>query len=146
MTKKRRRFVTITKKLIKELESQRDKLMEYDNHLEILEDRNSYSKTDGEFIIDFLFFPNPTDTLIFIPFLDSFPSRYNRLPATAVADSSYGSEENYRFMQENGRDVLSHIAIFVQNSAPAINPTHSILIVFIIMCNRTIMFVRWANT
>ncbi|EXY33213.1 hypothetical protein M080_4472, partial [Bacteroides fragilis str. 3397 T10] len=36
------------KKQIKELESHRDKLMEYDNHLDILGERNSYSKTDHD--------------------------------------------------------------------------------------------------
>lgn len=30
---------------------------------------------------------------------------YHRFPATAVADSGYGSEENYRFMDETGMDA-----------------------------------------
>lgn len=118
------------KKQIKELESQREKLDEYDRHLDILGERNSYSKTDNDatfmhmkedamnngqtkpgynlqiatenqFITDFALFPNPTDTLTLIPFLDSFYNRYGRLSKTAVADSGYGSEENYRFMNEN---------------------------------------------
>ena len=131
------------KKQIKELEACRDKLMEYDNHLDILGERNSYSKTDrdatfmrmkedamkngqtkpgynlqigteNQFIIDFGIFPNPTDTLTLIPFLNSFRQRYNRLPATGVADSGYGSEENYRFMEENGvrpkADILPKVS------------------------------------
>lgn len=102
--------------------------MEYDNHLNTLGERNSYSKTDTDatfmrikedamrngqtkpeynlqigtqkqFIIDFRLFPNPT---ILIPFFHSFQRRYNRLPTIGVADSGYGSEENYRFMQERG--------------------------------------------
>ena len=62
----------------------------------------SYNKqiaTENQFIIHFDFFSNPTDTLTFIPFSKSFLTRYNRLPSTAVADSGYGSEENYRFME-----------------------------------------------
>lgn len=131
------------RKQIKELETCRDKLMEYDNHLDILGERNSYSKTDrdatfmrmkedamkngqtkpgynlqtgteNQFIIDFGIFPNPTDTLTLIPFLNSFRQRYNRLPATGVADSGYGSEENYRFMEENGvrpkADILPKVS------------------------------------
>lgn len=131
------------KKQIKELETCRDKLMEYDNHLDILGERNSYSKTDrdatfmrmkedamkngqtkpgynlqtgteNQFIIDFGIFPNPTDTLTLIPFFDSFRQRYNRLPVTGVADSGYGSEENYRFMEENGvrpkADILPKVS------------------------------------
>ena len=34
-------------------------------------------------------------------FLTSFQRRYGRMASTAVADSGYGSEENYRFMEEN---------------------------------------------
>ena len=36
------------KKQVRELEGYRDKLMEYDNHLEVLGERNSYSKTDPD--------------------------------------------------------------------------------------------------
>ena len=34
------------KKQVRELEGYRDKLIEYDNHLDTLGERNSYSKTD----------------------------------------------------------------------------------------------------
>jgi len=57
--------------------------------------------TENQFIPDFSLFPNPTDTLTLIPFFSSFCEHYNRLPRTAVADSGYGSEENYRFMEEH---------------------------------------------
>ena len=121
------------KKQIKELEKHRDKLGEYDDRLEQIGERNSMSKTDpdatfmrmkedamnngqtkpgynlqisaeNQFITDFALFPNPTDTLTLIPFFNSFLSRYGHLPQTAVADSGYGSEENYRFMDEAGMD------------------------------------------
>jgi hypothetical protein len=35
-------------------------------------------------------------------FLTSFQRRYGHMASTVVADSGYGSEENYRFMEENG--------------------------------------------
>lgn len=118
------------KKQIKELETHRDKLIEYDDHLHTLDGRNSYSKTDkdatfmrmkedamnngqtkpgynlqigteNQFITDFALFPNPTDTLTLIPFMGSFLNRYNRFPDVGVADAGYGSEENYRFMEKN---------------------------------------------
>lgn len=63
---------------------------------------NLQVSTENRFITDFALFPNPTDTLTLIPFLNSFPGRYHRLPSTVVADSGYGSEENYRFMEEAG--------------------------------------------
>ncbi len=90
------------KKQVRELEGYRDKLIEYDNHLDTLGERNSYSKTDpgatfmrmkedamkngqtkpgynlqigteNQFITDFCLFPNPTDTLTLIPFFPLFP-------------------------------------------------------------------------
>ena len=118
-------------KMFKELERHGEKLAEYNSRLEQMEGRNSISKTDpsatfmrmkedamcngqtkpgynlqisseNQFITDFALFPNPTDTLTFIPFLGSFPGRYGRFPKRVVADSGYGSEENYRFMDEVG--------------------------------------------
>lgn len=118
-------------KMFKELEKHGEKLAEYNSCLEQMEGRNSISKTDpsatfmrmkedamcngqtkpgynlqisseNQFITDFALFPNPTDTLTFIPFLGSFPGRYGRFPKRVVADSGYGSEENYRFMDEAG--------------------------------------------
>ena len=122
------------KKQIKELEKHRDKLQEYDSRLKEIGERNSMSKTDpqatfmrmkedamnngqtkpgdnlqisteNQFITDFALFPNPTDTLTLIPFFNSFLNRYGHLPSVAVADSGYGSEENYRFMDEAGMDA-----------------------------------------
>lgn len=118
-------------KQIKVLESHCEKLAEYNRHMRILGKRNSYSKTDpdatfmhmkedpmgngqlkpgynlqigteNQFMLDFGLYPNPTDTLTLIPFENSFHERYNRFPLEGVADSGYGSEENYRFMDENG--------------------------------------------
>ncbi|MCQ2101590.1 MAG: IS1182 family transposase, partial [Fibrobacter sp.] len=115
----------------KELEQHKAKLEEYDQHLENLSERNSYSKTDrdatfmrmkedamkngqtkpgynlqisteNQFITDFGLFPNPTDTLTTIPFLTSFKERYGHLAQEVTADSGYGSEENYDFMERNG--------------------------------------------
>ncbi len=118
-------------KAIKTLEDKLlPKFEEYERHLDTLANRNSYSKTDtdatfmrmkedhmlngqlkpaynvqisteNQFISHYDFYPNPTDTLTLIPFLNSFENRYNILPGKVVADSGYGSEENYEFMQEN---------------------------------------------
>ena len=119
------------KRQAKELERQRDKLKEYDSRLEQMGERNSMSKTDSDatfmrmkedamnngqtkpgynlqiatenqFLVDFGLFPNPGDTLTMPLFLASFHRRYGRFPYEGVADSGYGSEENYRFMEENG--------------------------------------------
>ena len=119
------------KKDIRELGQMGEKLNEYDGRLEQMGDRNSMSKTDpdatfmrmkedamnngqtkpgynlqiateNQFLVDFGLFPNPGDTLTMPLFLTSFQRRYGRMASVAVADSGYGSEENYRFMEENG--------------------------------------------
>ena len=119
------------KKQIKQLEEHADKLSEYDEKLRIMGDRNSYSKTDhsatfmrmkedamnngqtkpgynlqigteNQFILDFGLFQTPGDPFTMIPFYNSFFSRYGKLPQSGVADAGYGSEENYRFMEESG--------------------------------------------
>lgn len=118
-------------KAIKMLENKHlPKLQEYEKHLETLGSRNSYSKTDpsatfmrmkedhmmngqlkpaynvqigteNQFFTHYDFYPNPTDTLTYIPFMNGFNERYGFLPQKAVADSGYGSEENYEFMEVN---------------------------------------------
>lgn len=149
--------------------------MEYDNHLDILGGRNSYSKTDhdatfmrmkedamkngqtkpgynlqigteNQFITDFGLFPNPTDTLTLIPFFTSFLHRYDRLPGIGVADSGYGSEENYRFMQENGIEAFVKYNFSIKSSVPVMPPIRSIPRAFIIMKMRIITFARWDST
>ena len=139
------------KRRIKELEKHRDKLGEYDGRLEQLGGRNSMSKTDpdatfmrmkedamnngqtkpgynlqlsaeNQFITDFALFPNPTDTLTLIPFFNSFLNRYGHLPPVAVADSGYGSEENYRFMDEAGMEAYVKYNRFHLEQRPRYKP------------------------
>ena len=139
------------KRQIKQLEEHRDKLQEYDNHLAVMGERNSYSKTDpdatfmrmkedamnngqtkpgynlqiateNQFITNFALYPNPTDTLTFIPFEEMFFSRYSRFAKTAVADSGYGSEENYRFMDGNGTEAFVKYNYFHKEQKPRYKP------------------------
>lgn len=131
VTKEQKEERKALKKRIKQLNEHADKLDEYDGKLHVLGDRNSYSKTDrdatfmrmkedamnngqtkpgynlqigteNQFILDFGLFQSPGDTLTMIPFFNSFIERYGKLPRTGVADAGYGSEENYRFMEEAG--------------------------------------------
>jgi transposase len=118
-------------KQLKDLEEKHlPKLQEYEDHLKTMGSRNSYSKTDpsatfmrmkedhmgngqlkpaynvqigteNQFITNFKFYPNPTDTRTFKSFLLWGKSRYERLPEKAIADAGYGSEENYEFMEQN---------------------------------------------
>ena len=45
-------------------------------------------------------YANPTDTLTFIPHLNSFEELYNQKLEEVIADSGYGSQENYEFLEE----------------------------------------------
>ena len=83
----------------------------------------SYTVTiENQFIIDFRLFPNPTDTLTLIPFFHSFQRHYNCLPSIAVTDSGYGSEENYRFMQERGIEAFVKNNYFHKEQCPRYTP------------------------
>jgi transposase len=117
------------------------KLQEYENHLNTLGNRNSYSKTDpdatfmrmkddymkngqlkpaynlqigteSQFLTHFDFFPNPADFLTFISFNKGFYERYKKMPEKEVADSGYGSEENYEFMQNNNIEAFVKYPLF----------------------------------
>ena len=107
------------------------KLDEYDRHLEILGERNSYSKTDpdatfmhmkedamnngqtkpgynvqiateNQYIVNYDLYWRPTDYGTLIPFLESFYDKFGFYSSEIVADSGYGSEQNYEFMFANG--------------------------------------------
>ena len=136
---------------IKELEAHRQKLKEYDDRLHTIGERNSMSKTDpdatfmrmkedymrngqtkpgynlqisaeNQFITDFALYHNPTDTLTLPSFLDSFHNRYDIVPSTIVADSGYGSEENYRFMEESGMQAYVKYNRFHMEQRPRFKP------------------------
>ena len=149
--KERKKVRRERKKQIRELEKHRDKLNEYDSRLQQMQERNSMSKTDpdatfmrmkedamnngqtkpgynlqlsaeNQFITDFALYPNPTDTLTLIPFFHSFLGRYGHLPSVAVADSGYGSEENYRFMDEAGMEAYVKYNRFHIEQRPRYKP------------------------
>jgi len=106
------------------------KLDEYKIKEEILEGRNSYSKTDNDatfmrmkedhmkngqlkpgynvqittnnqIITNYDTFANPTDTLTLPVHIESFKQLYGEVPETVTADSGYGSEQNYEYLEAN---------------------------------------------
>lgn len=103
---------------------------------------NLQTGTEKQFIIDFRPFPNPTDTLTLIPFFHSFHHRYNCLPDIGVAGSGYGSEENYRFMQENGIEAFVKYNYFHKEWRPRCTPNPFQRKVSITMRGKIITFVR----
>lgn len=150
-TKEEKQAVRTKKKQLKELEKKRNKLQEYDQHLEIMGERNSYSKTDpdatfmhmkedamrngqtkpgynlqiateNQFITDFALYANRTDTLTLPSFLESFKLRYHRYTKTVVADSGYGSEENYLFMDVHNMEAYVKYNYFHKEQRPRYTP------------------------
>ena len=120
------------RKALREMENDAVPRMErYKEQLATMGTRNSYSKTDpdatfmrmkedamlngqlkpgynvqmsteNQFITNFGIYQRPTDTLTMIGYLESFRSRYGMQSQEIVADSGYGSEENYEYMFSNG--------------------------------------------
>ena len=111
------------------LEEWLDKLNIYEKHLNILGERNSYSKTDhdatfmrlkddhmkngqlkpayniqcatnGGYIVGIEGFNNPTDVRTLTPFMDKLLKKYDTKINGVVADSGYESEENYLYLRE----------------------------------------------
>jgi len=134
-TKEEKKARKAKEKVARELSKMQEKEAEYEQHLNTIGDRNSYSKTDpdatfmhmkedamnngqlkpgynvqigtnNQYITQIGFYPNPTDTLTMPDFLESYKKDYGSYPKKAVADSGYGSEQNYEFMEENGIEAF----------------------------------------
>ena len=109
------------------------KMKEYEDKLEILGERNSYSKTDhdasfmrmkedamnngqtkpgyniqisteNQFITHYSTSWRAADWGTFIDHMESFGERYGRHSREVVADSGYGNEENYEYLDIKGID------------------------------------------
>lgn len=121
-----------------------DKLSEYEKHLSICGDRNSYSKTDhdatfmhmkedyymrtgifkpgyniqlgvsDEYILMAKTYPNPNDTKTFIPFLEAYKKAYGYYPKTPVADAGYGSYDNYLYCISRGLELYQKYSYYEQ--------------------------------
>ena len=120
------------RKALKQIETDSmPRMNRYREQLKTMGSRNSYSKTDpdatfmrmkedamlngqlkpsynvqisteNQFITNFGIYQRPTDTLTMISYLESFKARYGMQSEEIVADSGYGSEENYEYMFSNG--------------------------------------------
>lgn len=107
------------------------KLEQYEQSLETLGERNSYSKTDpdatfmrmkddhmgngqlkpaynaqisteNQFITHVSLHQKPNDTTTLEPHLDGFEEAYQKQSKEVVADAGYGSEENYEMLENKG--------------------------------------------
>ena len=126
---------TQLQKHIELLEEYTERLKEYSRKLEVLGDRNSYSKTDPDatfmrmkedamlngqlkpaynlqlgvdsgYISWLALSPRPTDTSTLIPFLTGMEATLKHRYPVVVADAGYESSENYLYLEENGQRCL----------------------------------------
>jgi transposase len=128
------------KKVAKELQKLQEehlpKLEKYEKDLEILGDRNSYSKTDpdatfmrmkedhmkngqlkpaynpqisteNQFITHVSIHQTPNDTTTLESHLNGFEQAYGKQSKEVVADAGYGSEENYEMLEN--KDITAYV-------------------------------------
>lgn len=124
-----------TKKQLKQLEEDHlTRLEKYENQLEILGERNSYSKTDqdavfmrlkddhmqngqlkpayntqisteDQFITHYSIHQTAGDTTTLETHIDGFEQQYGKQSKEVIADAGYGSEENYEMMEQKQIDA-----------------------------------------
>jgi len=111
-------------------------LNKYEQQQQILGQRNSYSKTDpdatfmrmkedhmgngqlkpgynwqistnDQYILSYSIHQNPTDTTTLSAHMERFRQLHGTLPEVLVADSGYGSEQNYEYLEQN--DVNAYV-------------------------------------
>lgn len=121
---------SVIRKTKKKCADLRDRELKYTEQLEILGERNSYSKTDTDatfmrmkedhmrngqlkagynlqvasnhqFVLGYDLYPNPTDTRTLGPFLNTMVDTFQHLPEKIVGDSGYGSESNYEMIMDD---------------------------------------------
>jgi hypothetical protein len=73
---------------------------------------NVQISTENQLITHVDFFSNPTDFLTFKPFVGGYEQHYDRMAEKVVADSGYGSEENYEFMEINKIEAFVKYPMF----------------------------------
>ena len=102
-----------------------EKLKEYEEKLETLGERNSYSKTDSDAtflqlknenlrpaynvqistsnqcVLNYSIHQTASDTNTFVPHMEKFKELHNSSPSIVVADGAYGCMENWEYCEEN---------------------------------------------
>jgi hypothetical protein len=56
--------------------------------------------TEGQFVVGFSVHQRPGDPGCLVPHLQGVKERLGRLPKNVIADSAYGSEENYAYLEQ----------------------------------------------
>lgn len=140
----------IVKSKINQLEKSAEKIEKYEKQEETLKGRNSYSKTDSDatfmrmkndalqaaynvqlssenqFITNFSVSQNASDTATFPEHFEKIVERGKKyIPQNNVADSAYGSEENYTLLEKHGvGNYLKYSSFYQDTKGENKNPFH----------------------
>lgn len=150
--KKHKSKVQQLKQAIRQLsEDYLPRLQQYEDQQETLDGRNSYSKTDtdatfmrmkedhmgngqlkaaynvqigteDQFVLGYTIHQNPGDPGCLIPHLKQTKQQLGRLPDNIVADSAYGSEENYAYLEQEQLGNYLKYNTFYQEHRPHFKP------------------------
>jgi transposase len=116
-------------------------LDKYKDQQQVLQQRNSYSKTDtdatfmrlkedhmkngqlkpaynlqlssnNQYIVNYTLHQNPTDTKTLPAHLSSHKTLYNQNPEVVTTDAGYGSEENYEYLEKENINAYVKYSLF----------------------------------
>lgn len=122
----------------------------YNEQEQILQGRNSYSKTDTDatfmrmkedhmlngqlkpgynvqisteeqYVLNYTLHPNPTDTLTLPAHIEDFTEQLQTHPQTLTADAGYGSEQNYQLLEQEGIEAFVKYNYFNKEQQGKIN-------------------------
>lgn len=130
----RTKIKNIEKKMLPKLES-------YQESLDLMGTRNSYSKTDvdatfmrmkddslkpgynvqiyseNQFVTNYAIFQNPGDPTTLKGTNEKFNKKYDKFPSGLVGDSAYGSFENYKYLEDlNINNYLKFNSFHIENT------------------------------
>ena len=147
-------------------------LEKYQRQKEILDGRNSYSKTDedatfmrmkedhmgngqlkpaynlqlstcNQFILNYTIEQTTTDTTTLISHLDEFENLYGQYPEVITADAGYGSEENYEHLENNDIEAFVKYNYFHKEQTKKWKEDPSDKTTYITIKKKTVFIVPW---
>jgi transposase len=118
-----------------------ESLRRYENHEKQMGERNSLSKTDpdvmfmrmkedhmlngqlkpgynwqvstqNQYILTYTLHQNPTDVRTLPSHMEAMKDALGQLPDRVIADAGYGSEENYKYLEDNGVEAYIKYSTF----------------------------------
>ena len=86
---------------------------------------NVQVSSSNQYVVDYTVHPNPTDTTTLIPHLEQIKSDYGTLPEELTADAGYGSEQNYKHLEQCGIAAYVKYGSFDRDQNEAIRAKQS---------------------